>query len=161
MIIHQPRFTAQIKILTFAPQTSMATSFDNIYKKSKLKVCVCLLIFLNNVRRHFNRLASGPNNSHSTFLRSRCCPRTSRQPPVTRARNSTVPESRRRTRQRGRRGARKDHPITICVTLHCYLLCSSLVVCCSTHTSPQERSSHGKLHKTSDIIFHGYLPSQT
>ena len=27
------------------------------------------------------------------------------------------------------------------------------------HTSPQERSSHGKLHKTSDIIFHFYLPS--
>ena len=26
------------------------------------------------------------------------------------------------------------------------------------HTSPQERSSHGKLYKTSDIIFHGYLP---
>ena len=29
------------------------------------------------------------------------------------------------------------------------------------HTYPQERSSHGKLHKTSDIIFHGYLPSRT
>ena len=100
----------------------MATSFDNIYKKSKLKVCVCLLIFLNNVSRHFNHLSSGPNNSHSTFLRSRCCPRTSRRPPVTRARNSTVPESRRRTSQRGRRGARKDHRITICVTLRYALL---------------------------------------
>ena len=29
------------------------------------------------------------------------------------------------------------------------------------HTSQQEKSSHGKLYKTSDIIFHGYLPSQT
>ena len=29
------------------------------------------------------------------------------------------------------------------------------------HTSPQERSSHGKLLKTSDINFHGYLPSRT
>ena len=29
------------------------------------------------------------------------------------------------------------------------------------HTSLQERSSHGKLHKTSDIIFYGYLPSRT
>ena len=30
-----------------------------------------------------------------------------------------------------------------------------------SHTSPQERSSHEKLLKTSDIIFHGYLPSRT
>ena len=29
------------------------------------------------------------------------------------------------------------------------------------HTSPQERSSHEKLYKTSEIIFHGYLPSRT
>ena len=31
----------------------------------------------------------------------------------------------------------------------------------TAHTSPQERSSHGKLLKTSDIIFNGYLPSRT
>ena len=40
-------------------------------------------------------------------------------------------------------------------------LISSLTLSYTTHTSPQERSSHEKLHKTSDIIFHGYLPSRT
>ena len=35
------------------------------------------------------------------------------------------------------------------------------VLYCTVHTSPQERSSHEKLYKTSDIISHGYLPSRT